>query len=185
MISYTIGQTYLVRPPASYDIILLFPRYRGLGWVRGSVCVTNRSACMHAFSLFGLPLDCNNFHSFHQHATVNSHVTLFTFHMPHVTFFTFHMPGAMEVGDVSWHHGWTLHCAGPQPEGTPPRVALAISFFADGARLVPRRKKTDPSVHLSMMHTEDAETFEGWRSSLKDGAIAAHPLLPIVWPSKA
>eukprot|EP00798_Chlamydomonas_sp_ICE-L_P003271 gene3271-13295_t len=93
--------------------------------------------------------------------------------------------GAMELGDVSWHHGWILHCAGPQPAGTPARAALAISFFADGARLAPRKKKTDPSVRLSMMHTEDDETFAGWRSSLKDGAVAAHPLLPVVWPSKS
>ncbi|PNH02541.1 hypothetical protein TSOC_011470, partial [Tetrabaena socialis] len=32
--------------------------------------------------------------------------------------------GPMEVGDVSWHHGWTLHCAAQQPLGTPPRLAL-------------------------------------------------------------
>lgn len=32
--------------------------------------------------------------------------------------------GPMEMGDVSWHHGWVLHCAAPQPLGTPPRLAL-------------------------------------------------------------
>lgn len=34
--------------------------------------------------------------------------------------------GPMEPGDVSWHHGWTVHAAGAQPRGTPPRLALAV-----------------------------------------------------------
>lgn len=52
--------------------------------------------------------------------------------------------GAMEVGDASWHHGWLLHCAGAQPQGSRPRLALAVSYFADGARLLDERG--DPSV---------------------------------------
>lgn len=49
----------------------------------------------------------------------------------------------MAVGDVSWHHGWTLHAAGAQPRGSPPRLALAVSYFADGARLHdPKRDKS-------------------------------------------
>ncbi len=45
----------------------------------------------------------------------------------------------LALGDATWHAGWTLHCAGPQPAGAPPRVALAASFFADGARRLSSR----------------------------------------------
>ena len=37
--------------------------------------------------------------------------------------------GAMALGDVSWHHGWTLHCAGGQPPGSRPRLALALKVL--------------------------------------------------------
>ena len=85
----------------------------------------------------------------------------------------------MQPGDVSFHHGWTLHCAGPQPPGSQPRLAIAISYFADGARLLAR--KGDPSVHKHMLHSEDAEGFQDWLAELKDGAVASHKLLPLVY----
>lgn len=88
--------------------------------------------------------------------------------------------GAMAVGDVSWHHGWTLHCASPQPPDTPQRLALAVSFFADGARLLAR--KSDPSVYKHMLHDEDAESYGSWLGQLKDGAVARTAHLPIVYP---
>lgn len=67
---------------------------------------------------------------------------------------------------------------GPQPAGSPPRLALAVSFFADGARLLPRR--SDPSVHSWQLHNEDDESYRGWLGGMKDGAVAAHPALPLV-----
>ncbi|KAF6256823.1 hypothetical protein COO60DRAFT_1640423 [Scenedesmus sp. NREL 46B-D3] len=88
--------------------------------------------------------------------------------------------GPMQVGDVSWHHGWMLHCAPPQPPGTPQRLALAVSYFADGARLLARRR--DPSVLKHMLHDEDAESYGGWLAQLKDGAVARHEQLPLVYP---
>ncbi|GLC33176.1 hypothetical protein PLESTB_000362400 [Pleodorina starrii] len=101
--------------------------------------------------------------------------------------------GPMEVGDVSWHHGWTLHCAAPQPIGTPPRLALTVAFFADGARLLARR--SDPTVRPELLHDEDAESYATWLSALtqggqggkgaRDGAVARHKLLPVVWPLDA
>ncbi len=45
----------------------------------------------------------------------------------------------LALGDATWHAGWTLHCAPPQPPGAPPRVALAASFFADGAKRLSSR----------------------------------------------
>ncbi|EFJ47584.1 hypothetical protein VOLCADRAFT_91857 [Volvox carteri f. nagariensis] len=96
--------------------------------------------------------------------------------------------GPMEVGDVSWHHGWTLHCAAPQPVGTPPRLALTVAFFADGARLLPRT--SDSSVRSELLHDEDAESYSAWLPALakgkgRDGAVARHKLLPVVWPLDA
>ncbi|GFR47152.1 hypothetical protein Agub_g8843 [Astrephomene gubernaculifera] len=107
--------------------------------------------------------------------------------------------GPMQVGDVSWHHGWTLHCAAPQPPGTPPRLALTVAFFADGARLLSRR--SDPSLRPELLHDEDAESYAAWLPALTagaggggggskggqrvDGAVARHRLLPVVWPLQA
>jgi hypothetical protein len=85
----------------------------------------------------------------------------------------------MQPGDVSFHHGWTLHCAGPQPPGSQPRLAVAVCYFADGARTLAR--KSDPSVRRDLLHDEDAESYQEWLSELKDGAAASHRLLPVVF----
>lgn len=92
-------------------------------------------------------------------------------------------PGPLALGDVSWHHGWTLHGAPPQPPGSAPRLALAVSFFADGARLLARRK--GGSVRRGLLHDEDAESYADWLSALRDGAPARHALLPLVHPAGA
>lgn len=86
----------------------------------------------------------------------------------------------MAVGDVSWHHGWTLHAAAPQPPHTQPRLALAVCFFADGARILAR--SSDPSVRKDMLHDEDAESYSSWLKGLPDGSVARHPQLPVVYP---
>jgi len=91
--------------------------------------------------------------------------------------------GSMEIGDVSFHHGWLLHSAGSQPKGTKPRYAVTASYFADGARLL--RKKTG-SVHKHMLsmtgNNEDQESYGGWLAGMKDGAVASCPSLPLVFP---
>lgn len=82
---------------------------------------------------------------------------------------------------MSFHHGWLLHCAGPQPKGTQPRSAYAVAYFADGARLL---RRSDPSVRASLLHNEDADSYQSWLPQLKDGAVAAHPeYLPLVLPA--
>lgn len=90
------------------------------------------------------------------------------------------LTGAMEVGDVSFHHGWLLHCAAAQPKHTQPRLALSVSFFADGARLLARQG--DETVHKHVMHTEDEESYARWIKDLPDGAKAVHEALPVVFP---
>ena len=81
----------------------------------------------------------------------------------------------MELGDVSWHHGWLLHHAPAQPPGSPTRMALAVSYFRDGARVVQQQCEDDE---------EDRESFHAWlgsgRGKLAPGDFARHALLPLV-----
>ena len=74
---------------------------------------------------------------------------------------------------MSWHSGWTLHTASEQPQGSPSRLALSISFFKDGARLLPKKA-------AQAVQTEDQESFQEWRRDLRDGAPARHKLLPLL-----
>ena len=53
----------------------------------------------------------------------------------------------LALGDATWHAGWTLHSAPGQPADQPPRVALAASFFADGAR-----RLSSKCVHGARQH---------------------------------
>ena len=81
--------------------------------------------------------------------------------------------GALAAGDVSVHHGWLLHGAPPlPPSATLPRAAIAISYFADGARLL------DEPEGLGDGYDEDAESF-AWVSELDGGELAAHPAVPL------
>ena len=75
---------------------------------------------------------------------------------------------------MSWHHGWTLHCAAPQPVWSEPRLALSVSYFRDGAQLVPNR------IAASRMPSEDRESYSVWLNDLRDGMAARHALLPLV-----
>ena len=80
---------------------------------------------------------------------------------------------ALSVGDATFHHGWTLHCAAPNMRRVP-RRALAFSYFADGATRLGREAKRAP-------HNEDAESYAAWLRDVRPGAPARHRLLPIVW----
>ncbi|KAK9845497.1 hypothetical protein WJX81_007970 [Elliptochloris bilobata] len=82
--------------------------------------------------------------------------------------------GRMALGDVSWHAGWCLHWAPPQPPGSPPRLALAVSYFADGARALPDALRRAPGAD------EDRESYAGWLRELPSGARARHALLPLL-----
>ncbi len=74
---------------------------------------------------------------------------------------------------MSWHSGWTLHTASEQPPGSNSRLALSISFFKDGARLLSKKA-------AKQVQTEDQESFQLWKQDLRDGAIARHKLLPLL-----
>jgi hypothetical protein len=87
--------------------------------------------------------------------------------------------GRLALGDVTWHAGWTLHCAPPQPAGTPRRLALAVSYFADGAAVLPA------ALRAGRLADEDAESYAPWLGQLAGGAPAVHALLPLVHPAAA
>ena len=80
--------------------------------------------------------------------------------------------GALQVGDATWHHGWTLHCASPNALRAP-REALAFSFFADGATRLERPQRAP--------HAEDSESYAAWLGDVKPGKPARHAMLPLVW----
>ena len=79
---------------------------------------------------------------------------------------------------MSWHHGWVLHAAGPQPAHAAPRVALTAMYFADGARLLPRK------VLQERVHSEDRESYSAWLPDLKAEGFVRHPLLPVVYDAR-
>lgn len=83
----------------------------------------------------------------------------------------------MDWGDVTWHHGWTLHSSPPQPLGSPPRLALAFSYFADGAKI---RVREGPNLRAGVHHSEDLESYQDWLPDVVPGKAADHALLPIV-----
>lgn len=82
----------------------------------------------------------------------------------------------MALGDVSWHAGWCLHCAPPQAPGTPARLALAVSYFAEGARRLP------DALRRAHGADEDRESYAAWIGGVASGARASHALLPLVHP---
>ena len=88
----------------------------------------------------------------------------------------------MKLGDVSCHHGWTLHAAADQPPGTQTRIALAISYFADGARVLDW--EGDKSLRSELRHFEDLESYQDWLPMCKRGGFARHPSIPLVYDRK-
>ena len=94
--------------------------------------------------------------------------------------------GALALGDASWHHGWTLHCAPPNALATP-RRALAASFFVDGAPRLETRGGAASSGGgdgdgARVPDDEDLESHAEWLGAVRPGAPARHALLPVVWP---
>lgn len=82
----------------------------------------------------------------------------------------------LQLGDATWHHGWALHSSPGQPAGCAPRVALAVSYFADGARRLPpaQQLRREP-------HGEDAAGWEEWLKDVPPRGLARHAALPLVY----
>ncbi|MET0403488.1 MAG: phytanoyl-CoA dioxygenase family protein [Cystobacter sp.] len=83
--------------------------------------------------------------------------------------FTLARNGPMRAGDISVHMGWTLHAS---LKNTSPamREAIAVCYYADGARIAPPRS-------LPFSQRLLASCFSG----LSPGEPAAGPLNPVVF----
>ncbi|CAM9760592.1 unnamed protein product, partial [Laminaria digitata] len=77
------------------------------------------------------------------------------------------------AGDITWHHGWTLHSS-PGNTRDEPRTAFAISYLRDGTRLLSDStgRKPDP---------EDKWSYGDWAKELPPGGVIEHPKVPLVW----
>jgi ectoine hydroxylase-related dioxygenase (phytanoyl-CoA dioxygenase family) len=82
-----------------------------------------------------------------------------------------HLPlethGALAAGDATFHAGWTLHSAGPNPTGTT-RPVMTVIYFADGLPV------SEPK--------SDAQRFDlaVWLPGLEPGDLAATPTNPVL-----
>ena len=76
--------------------------------------------------------------------------------------------GALRAGDATFHAGWTLHSAGPNPT-TSDREVMTIIYYADGARV------TEP--------INDFQEFDRriWLR-VPPGSLAAGDRNPRLWP---
>ena len=82
--------------------------------------------------------------------------------------------GSMLPGDASIHHGWTLHSANAVPPSGPLRLAWALSFVADGARV-----RSNAKCSGGDGRDEDAVSYEGWIDELEDDKVD-HPMVPLL-----
>ena len=78
--------------------------------------------------------------------------------------------GPFEIGEVSFHHNFSFHTAGKNKTNQL-RIALANTFFADGARI---------NKNPTMISGDWKKFIPG----VKPGGIAASKLNPICWPTK-
>ena len=78
--------------------------------------------------------------------------------------------GSLRAGDATFHRGWTLHSAPPNP--TPHvRPVMTIIYFADGARIIePRRDEQRFDLRM-------------WLGDGAPGSLADGPSNPLLWPT--
>ena len=81
-----------------------------------------------------------------------------------------HTYGAIRAGDATFHAGWTLHRAGPNPTQRM-RPVMTIIYFADG---------TCVSEPDSIYQKFDLSV---WLPGLDPGDPAASPINPRLWPA--
>jgi ectoine hydroxylase-related dioxygenase (phytanoyl-CoA dioxygenase family) len=76
--------------------------------------------------------------------------------------------GALAAGDATFHAGWMLHSAPPNPTGTL-RSVMTIIYFPDGTRV---SEPTGPA---------QAFDLKIWLRGLAPGDLAAGELNPLLW----
>jgi ectoine hydroxylase-related dioxygenase (phytanoyl-CoA dioxygenase family) len=73
-----------------------------------------------------------------------------------------------DLGEVSFHYGWTFHRAGPNVSDQPRKV-MTVIYMEDGCRIIPPKYKA---------HEND---LKNWMPGLKPGDIAASKLNPLLY----
>lgn len=87
--------------------------------------------------------------------------------------------GPFEVGDCSFHHGWTLHSA--PANGLPTtRYAYAVTYVKDGVTTLSRDED-----QVRFPDVEDVQSYNGWIEDVGWGAVARHPDLPLVYEAQS
>lgn len=81
--------------------------------------------------------------------------------------FTTHTYGAMRAGDATFHAGWTLHSAGPNPSDQL-RTVMTVIYMADGARVV---EACSPAQELDRQR---------WLGNRAPGTLADHEDNPVL-----
>ena len=81
-----------------------------------------------------------------------------------------HTYGALRAGDATFHAGWTLHRAGPNPTSDV-REVMTVIWYADGARATaPANRYQEADLRL-------------WLKGTEPGELAAGPRNPLLWPA--
>lgn len=76
--------------------------------------------------------------------------------------------GALAAGDATFHTGWTLHRAGPNPTAVD-RPVMTVIYVADGARLTEPTRQQELDLAL-------------WAPGAQPGDLLATELNPLLWP---
>ena len=99
-----------------------------------------------------------------------------------------HMP--LNVGDITVHAGWTLHCANGNSDciglkQNEDRIALAVSFVDTNAEI---RAEVQSNFHrkdhynTDLGDNEDQWSFKAWVNDVEARSYFEHDLVPIIWP---
>lgn len=78
--------------------------------------------------------------------------------------------GPLRAGDATFHRGWTIHSAGPNPTDRM-RPVMTIIWFADGARI------TEPES------PEQEFDLKTWLGGAEPGSLANRESNPLLWPA--
>ena len=77
--------------------------------------------------------------------------------------------GALAAGDATFHRGWTIHSAGPNPTDTM-RPVMTMIYFADGAKVT---EPTGPEQRFDLAT---------WLGDATPGTVANGDHNPRLWP---
>lgn len=80
--------------------------------------------------------------------------------------------GAMKAGDATFHSGWILHMAPPNPSQTFRREVMTVIYMAEDIQV------TQPE------NENQANDLATWLPGLRAGEVAASPINPVLYSSK-